>query len=284
MRPLRTATNPREEVKMSSKSMAKAETKVPSYLAEKKMTGAGVSTDSADMLIPMVAILQGLSPQVNKDLPGYVEGALPGKFYLKNAPNPLMDEFVFQPCHFEKAVVEWLPRNKGGGGGGGFVAKHAAMPADAESKPSPENPDKMIMVRKNGNICADTRYHSGFVILPDGTPMPAVIPFTSTGHTVSRGWMFLMAQKQIAGQKADSWAIYYKITTKGKSRGNQHWYIAEITDAGEVDERGQPTTLYAPTAEDYERGRALNEGISSGARQYEMAPAHDDPDGDDGKI
>ena len=250
---------------------------LPDYLKDKKQSGAGVSTDSSDMLIPMVAILQGLSPQVNKDLPSYVEGAVPGKFYLKNAPNPLMNEFIFQPCYFEKAVVEWLPRNKGGGGGGGFVTKHAAMPSDAESKPSPENPDKMIMVRKsNGNICADTRYHSGFIILPDGTPMPAVMPFTSTGHTVSRGWMFLMAQKQINGDKADSWAIYYKVTTKGRSRGNQHWYIAEITDAGEPDDKGQPTTMYAPTAEDYERGKALHDGISSGARQYEMAPADDE--------
>ena len=247
---------------------------LPAHLDDIEMTGQGVSTDSADMMIPMINVLQGLSPQVMEGSPAYMDGAKPGLFYMKNAPVQLLDGkkgFLFQPCHFSKGWVEWLPRNKGGGGGGGFVALHKDKPADTIESVSPENPDKKILIRSgNKNVMAETRYHAGYIIGEDGTPLPAVIPFTSTGHTTSRNWMFLMAQKRNKGQKVDSWAIYYRVKTQVKTKGQFTYYVMEVTDAGPADETKQPTTMWVPTKEDYLRGKALNEGISSGARTFDV--------------
>ena len=49
------------------------------------MTGAGVSTDMADNLVPMGRILQKNSPEVEKNDPNYIQGAEPGDIYIKNA-------------------------------------------------------------------------------------------------------------------------------------------------------------------------------------------------------
>jgi hypothetical protein len=259
---------------------------VPAHLQKVKMSGAGVSTDTSDLLIPMCRILQPMSPEVQKRGATYIKGAEPGDIYIKNAANPVLkgeDGFLFQPCYFSKGIVEWLPRDKGGGGGGGFVMLHKEEPADAISVPNPQNPERTMRIRKsNKNILVETRYHGGFIIT-DGTPMPAVIPFASSGHTVSKAWMMLMNSKMVSGVKADSWAVYYRFKTKLKTVGPNTWSIFEITDGGEEDEDGLPSTLWVPTLEDYERGAALGKSLASGAQRFDAAAAGDEA-ADDEKM
>lgn len=248
------------------------EAALPAHLKDLKMTGGGVSSSSEDMLIPMLRILQQMSPEVEKKSASYVAGAEAGDIYIKNIHQPLIkgdDGFLFQPCAFYKKIVEWVPRNKGGGSGGGFVGAYDKEPDDAQDAPHPNDPEKKIRVRKNGNWLVDTRYHVGFLIDDEtGQPMPAVIPFASTGHTISRGWMFAMSQKHSNGVKADSWAVYYHLKTRLKTRGTQAWYLFDIHDAGQ-----DGTTLWVPSLQDYERGKALNAALESGQRSFEMNAA-----------
>lgn len=250
---------------------------LPAHLAKVKMTGAGVSTDAADNLIPMARVLQPLSPEVQKKGTNSIPGAEPGDILIKNAPQPIIkgDEgFLFQPCYFDKGFVEWLPRAKGGGGGGGFVAMHKEEPKDTGSKPNPENPEKSIRVRKsNGNLIVETRYHGGFIIDEDGTPSPAVIPFSGSGHSVSKRWMMLMNKKVVDGAKVDSFAILYKFTTVHVERGGNNWFMFEVSDAGEEDANGLPTTRWVDSVEDYERGKALADSLASGARTFDASEA-----------
>jgi hypothetical protein len=211
-----------------------------------------------------------------------VEGAEPGFIYLKNAPNPLIDGekgFLFQPCFFRQAVVEWVPIGKGGGGGSGFAGTHPEMPKNAQRSQDPNG--KEIMINPdNGNVYVETRYHVGFIISPDAPPMPAVIPFSSTGHTVSRGWMFLMNQKRIGSSIADSFSVYYHITTRMKSKGQQSWHMFEVKDAGPVVD-GVPQTMWVPSKNDYDRGLALYNSLNKGEAKFEEAAPHDDQSRDE---
>jgi hypothetical protein len=245
---------------------------MPAFLGGVKMSGKGVSTDAGDVLIPQAKVLQKGSPQVERRSADYVPGAEAGKIYIKNAPQQIYDGeegFLFQPCHFKQGVVEWIPRNKGGGGGQGFVALHAEMPADAESKPDQEHPEKFNMTRPNGNICIDTRYHSGYIIREGHPPMPCVIPFSSTGHSVSRQWMFLMTQKVDRGAIVDSWCVLYRFKTKLRSKGSNTWFVFDVSDAG-PEVNGLHETMWISSLEDYERGRALNAALESGEQKIDL--------------
>lgn len=280
---------------MNTKSAAiekKASTEVaPAFFNEVDMIGAGVNT--SNMLIPMVRILQQMSPEVEKKGASYIPGAEPGSILIKNAPNPLIngDEgFVFQPCFDERRIVEYIPRQKGGGGGAGFVGANPikgdpnAPPNvmmkntfgdDAVLSSDPNNPDRKVWTRKStNNLLVDTRYINGFIIAKDGAPMPAVISFASTGHTVARNWDLLMAMKRLNGKRVDTWAVYYRLTTKLKTRGTQAWYVFDVKDAGPLSD-GLPTTLWCATRDDYERGRALHDSLKSGQQQFETVAEHD---------
>ena len=277
---------------MAKAEVAVKENNLPAHIAGAQVTGAGVSTDQSDMLIPMLKILQALSPEVEKKGAEYVPGAEPGMILIKNAPNPLIDGekgFLFQHVASNKAIVEWVPRDSGGGGGQGFVATYETMPASMVMAPSPTDPKKKIAINKdNGNLLVETRYHAGYIIDPEGkaAPMPAVIPFSSTGHTVAKGWNFLMAQQMVGNKVADSWFVYYQIKTKLRSKGTQRWYILDITNAGPVDKiTNRPTVLWAPTQADLDRGKALYTSLASGKVKMEQGVAEDGgAEEDDGKM
>jgi hypothetical protein len=229
----------------------------PSFLgaAASADAGKGVSTDQADNLIPLIYVLQPLSPVCNKRDPSYIEGAEPGALWLKNSANPIVDGetgFVFQPCFFSKDWVEWVPRDAGGG----YAGRHATLPKEAKELRDPKNPQKVKYVMPNGNECIETRYHAGYVLTDNG-PLPYVIPMSSTAHTASRGWMFMMNGKRLGGNKLPSWACTYRLKTKQKSNAAGTWFTWDIIDEG-----------YVPDQETYDAGKALFDAFNSGAKTY----------------
>lgn len=260
---------------------------VPAHLQDYQSTGLGVPVDQKDFLIPMARVLDAKSPEVTKGMPNYIKGAEAGDIFIKNAPNPIIkgeEGFIFQPCFKDEAVVEWLPRNKGGGGGGGFVASHPGdyllINKDVCQTPHPENPTKMIWTRKsNKNWLVETRRYAGYAIFDDG-PMPLVIPFQSTGHTVAKQWNMLIAGQRLPnGQRADIFLVYYHLTTTLKQRQDQSWYVFDIVNAGPTNkDNGLPTQLLVPTREDADRGRQLYEQLASG--QAKIAPQEPQEDTD----
>lgn len=220
--------------------------------------GKGVSTAQEDNLVPLIYVLQALSPQVNKRNPSYIEGAEPGSILLRNAPRPVVDGeegVLFQPCYFSKDWVEWVPRDSGGG----FVGRHAELPSEAKKTADPKNPNKVKYVLPNGNELIETRYHVGFALV-DGAALPYVIPMTSSGHTISKQWMVLMNGKQHNGKPLPSFAGLYRLRTKERSNTAGTWFTFDVSDAGFVHSR-----------EDYERGKALYMAFASGEKVMEAA-------------
>jgi hypothetical protein len=259
---------------------------LPAFLNEVEMTGKGVSNTQADKLIPMARVLQPLSPQVLQNNPDQIQGALAGDILVRNAPKPLIkgqNGFLFQSCFFYKDVVEWKPRTQGGGGGQGFVKRWAHEAASevpgAVEQPDPRDQTKKIWVnRETGNWLVETRYHVGYIIDPETGPMPCYIPFSSTGHSVSKAWVFMMSLKQVNGKPADSFAVYYHLKTRQRTRNNQTWFVFDPSDAGPPDANGQPTTKWVPTKADYDRGLQLAQALESG----EVQLAQEETDGAEG--
>lgn len=215
--------------------------------------GKGISTAQEDNLVPLIYILQALSPQVNKRNPSHIEGAEAGSIWLRNSSSPIVDGekgILFQPCYFTKDWVEWVPRDAGGG----YVARHREFPSTAKKVADAKNPNKVKIIMPNGNELIETRYHIGFAITEAG-PLPYVIPMVSSGHTVSRQWMFLMNAKHHNGKKLPSWACLYRLKTKERSNAAGTWFTWDVADGGWVS-----------SPDDYARGKTLYEAFCSGQK------------------
>lgn len=236
--------------------------------------GSGISTAAEDNLVPQMYILQAQSPQVLKRNPAYIEGAEAGMIWLRNVPNPLVpgeEGIDFQPCWFERNVVEWVPRNQGGG----FVARHQFLDSEhgddafrklcermgAHEVPDPENDQRMRWVLENGHELVDTRYHMGYVYRHNLAPQPFVIPLKGTGHTFSRRWTSGM--KGVVARNSEgrmfvlaSWGQLWRITTRFNSRASGDWFMYEADNGRNiVDVHGFDAYLM---------GKALHDGFRQG--------------------
>jgi len=198
-----------------------------------KYAGAGTSQKAEDNLVPMLYILQDNSPQVKKRDPKYIQGAEPGMWVLNNPPRLFADTekgLIFQPCYFWKAIVEWRPR----AAGGGVVNSYEEWPDGAEERPHPEDPSRKIM-KLGDNDLVDTRYHAGHIVEEDGSLQPAVIPFKSTGHTISKGWMVLMNAHKRNGLVMPSFTWLYRLKTTTRENVHGSFFVADIQNYTPVE-------------------------------------------------
>lgn len=238
---------------------------VPDFLREAAAEDAGKGTSqlAADNLVPLIYVLQSNSPQAQKRNPAYIEGAEAGHIWLRNSSHGTIDGeegILFQPCYFTADWVEWLPAR------GGYAGRHDGGPDEppahlnaVEKEIEEDGNVKKRWVLPNGNVVVYTRYHIGYVIFEDGSALPYVIPLSSTGHTVSRGWMTMMNTKKVAGGKvAPSWSCLYRLRTKFKSNAHGEWFTFDVSDEGWVQ-----------SLEDYERGRSLNASFESGEKKID---------------
>lgn len=255
----------------------RASTEVGDLQAQmQKDSGRGLSQDASDNLVPLLYVLQPLSPQVIKKNPKYIQGAEAGDLWLRGMAEPIVkcdendDEsgLIFQPCHFYKEWVEWVPRKDGGG----FVGRHAEKPDEAVQKASdPEKPNRQSW-KLGDNDLVETRYFAGLVHMPDGARVPYIIPFSSTGHSVAKGWMFQMNQKQLpnGGGRPPMFGLLYRLTTVMRSNTEGEWFVIQVDEHLAAD-----GTNFVQTTEDYQKGKQIFEAFDSGAKRGED-PVHDD--------
>ena len=248
--------------KPTTKDLQKQETELPAQTAMSAMmeqdAGLGTSNDAADNLVPLIYVLQKLSQAVDKQNAEYIKGAEPGDIWLRNAPNPIAKKIRFQPCYFYKQWVEWIPLTAGGG----FVGATDERPAAAVETPNPKNPNRTVWLMPNGNELSETRYHVGNVLLDDGSVLPYIIPFSSSGHTVSKQWMFLMNSRTLPnGVRTPSWGTIYEITTKLRKNAAGTWHVLDIN----IDDWVSDEAIY-------NKGKALYNAFTAGALKPDVHP------------
>jgi hypothetical protein len=220
-------------------------------------SGRGVSSAADDNIVPIIYLLQANSPATKKSNPNYVEGAAAGDIWKRNSIHKALvkgDEgMLFQPCYFDKVWVEWRPNR------GGLSGVHKERPSDAEEvEVMHEGKPKRKWVRKNGNELVETRQHVGFA---EGEAF--VIPFSSTGHTVSRGWMQMMNQQYVPGTNkiAPSYAKVYRLSTVERTKDSNSWYIYKVEDLGD---KGWVNK------EQFLKGKQLFEAFSKGEKTADV--------------
>lgn len=232
---------------------------VPAALADRMRedSGKGTSSDQSDSLIPLLYVLQPLSPQVLAKNPAKIPGAEAGDLWLRGSVDSIVkgeEGLVFQPCHFSKDWVEWISRKKGGG----FVGRHKERPDDAVQKKDPEKPSRMSWKLGDHDL-VETRYMAG-IVHRGSERLPYIIPFSSTGHSVAKGWMFMMRSKNVGGRVAPSFGTLYRLKTTMRSNNDGEWFVISVDQEGDgwiVDEG------------DYEMGRSLHDAFESGAKRAE---------------
>lgn len=260
----------------------------------KEDAGKGTSTLARDNIVPMIYVLQALSPQVNKRNPNFLEGAEAGAIWLRNSSMPIVSGdvgFAFQPCHYSRDIVEWIDRDSGGG----FVARHPFASPDesmeeavkrlrGDVRPSKKEGSKRIEYWLGNHELKETRYHAGFVhggyfALENfpGLMMPYMLPLSGSGHQVSREWMFMMNQHTFPGQPDKvlaPWSRLYHLKTRPRTNSaGQEWSMFTVTDdIGWVP--GFPKDLGV-----YNRGKQLFESFERGEKQAEAPIADTDGDG-----
>ena len=148
-----------------------------------------------DLVLPRLAIVQAISPELDENDAAYIEGAKSGMLF-NTLTRELMTEILVIPIKFEKPYLLWRDRKKGGGFGGQF----ATMEEAEDAVLSKEVPEEWDIVDTPTNLC--------IAIPPDGKPYEIAIPLPKSKAKVSRNWNSMI---RLAG--GPRFGRVYKITS-----------------------------------------------------------------------
>jgi hypothetical protein len=216
----------------------------------------GVSIKPEDAIVPLITVLQNGSPQCDRRGPEYLDGAEPGKFWLRGAVEPIRDEIIAIPCAMTHTWMEWLPDRQG------FAARHEEEPSDVEVKPAGSASKRPILVRPNGNVVENVRE---VYVLIDGS-QPFMLPCASTFHQFARTWQSYFRQwlHPTTHKVLPSFARRYKLVTVPKANALGKWFMPKFIDLDWVDKT------------EYVNARAFNEFVEQGRQRIAPPDRNDD--------
>lgn len=231
---------------------------------------------SADLKIPFLRLLQGLSPQLET-----VPEAKAGMWInlITNALFPDGVEFV--PAHHEHFYVEY-ERDKDGKrlpGGEGFRGIHKAsdpmvlkaIATVGEDKFVRGSDGKIVLPKSpDGFDLVETQYMYGVQRLEGGTMIPAVIGFSSTHLPAYQTWLSTAFYEMIPGTAKSKplFAHVYKLGGFKKSnKAGQTWYIPTTAFVG----GSAKTALLDPKSDIYQAAKSVMLRVKQGAVDVDHA-------------
>lgn len=231
---------------------------VPAELMQQfeQHAGAGVSTDASDNVVPLIYLLQPLSPAVMRGHDKQIEGAEPGDIWLRNAPpehSILKEGMVVQPCGFTKTWVEWMPNR------GGFVQRHAERPADAQLSDIDDGKGgtRKAWLMPNDNVVVETREVRVIVHHDELGRLEYLMPLSGTGHTFHKTWNGAMRNEKLPnGARAPSFSLLYRLMPQLQQKNNNSWWQYTFEKVGFVED-----------VEDFQAGLTLYEAFESGEKR-----------------
>lgn len=184
--------------------------------------GQGFEEAGADAFAtPFLVILQDLSPQTKKLMPGYIEGAKPGTI-LQSVSHELFDNIRVVPCYYSQVWIEWVPREKNGG----LVAIH---PAETPLRTQITRDEMNRPMLPNGNLLEDTRQHFVLLVRPNGEVQPCLIAMKGTQIKPSKQWMASTRASYTYGKqllsKLPMYACSYILGVEEQANEKGSWYV-----------------------------------------------------------
>ena len=176
------------------------------------------NTSSTDFVMPLLKVLQKLSPELNPQKAQYIKDAKVGQF-LDTSTGELMDSVEVIPCLYKPQIVEWKA------GRAGFVGSHE--PGAELGLPRNE---KNQWVKANGNILIDTRYYYCLRITKTGELVQNILALSSSNIKVSKDWLTKMLSQKVKSTKTGQMVplpIFInvcKITTQYETKGEHDWF------------------------------------------------------------
>lgn len=204
-----------------------------SVVEEKEMIALDASFDNLDtgledvtkddMAIPLLKILQALSPQVNKRDGDYVDGAEAGAI-LNSVTNTVYDGeegITVVPCAYRKSYVEWAPRESGQG----LIKDHE----DRNILDNCFRDEKGKYQLDNGNYIEETAYFYLLIQENGGAVSQAVVPMKGSQLTKARKWVTTMKmQTRVTsdGRRVPAPMFFnkYQLTTVHQQNDMGNWF------------------------------------------------------------
>jgi hypothetical protein len=230
----------------------------PSEIEE--MGGYGQENVTAvNVLLPRLAILQTLSPQLKKNKVEYIPGAEIGDWCELGTGDIFKGEVEVIPCHFVTQYIQWK-KNRGGFAGN--------LGTDASCLQQTTLNEKRQNILPSGDSIVETA--QWYCLLHVGSDWRRVfLPFSSTGLKVSRKWMTLARAERLLGKEGPFMPpLFYrpwKLTIAMDSNDQGDWYLPipnRVAREKEDISAAQPDqfkTIYHLMAEANDRRRWLLE-------------------------
>lgn len=215
-----------------------------------KETGAGNdNVTAADMLIPRLKLLQGLSPEVDSTKDQYVPGAEPGQYINANT-HELAGEMYVINLYYEHVYGVFVKRKFGGGFKGSFYSQQEAEAAITQlASEDQELMEQMMEVVETG------RHTLLQIDLKTGKLEPVVFDMTSTKLQTSRAW-----NTEIARRGGDRFSCVWKLTKQSKTNTKGSWFIPHFEFMGPLNDE-----MYQRAHEKYDQ---ITGALESGKVSY----------------
>jgi len=215
------------------------------FASDAGMGMEGVDKDS--FAIPFLALLQGLSPQLET-----IDEAKPGLF-VNTITDEVYKEVLVVPCAYQRRYLRWAPRSDGGGYKGEYnphdieTGKIVGVERDADGR-----------LRLEGDELKDTRNHFVLVQSKSGAWQPALLSLSSTQIKKSKRWMSRIQGIEMRTQDGKpfnppSFSHIYKLKPIKEENGKGAWWGIDIEMVQPVDD-----------AELYARAKEFNMQVAAG--------------------
>lgn len=257
--------------------VAVTESKLPAtILFDEDDVGAGLEGAGQDSFaLPILAVLQKGSPQVDEASGVSLEGAKAGMFF-DNVSGKLRDGksgVRLVQAAYRRVFLRWGPRGSDSAGFKGELAPDQVAQLRAEGKiVEHENrlyfplPDGTISEKKCDRV-ADTRLHYVLVLDEDGSWSNAVLSLTST--QIKKSKLLMSALAAIKKRTSDgrfitppTFATVIRATTVPEQNDEGTWFGVRFEVAGDVE-----------SPEVYAAAKQFYQGVSQGQNQARF----DDP-------
>lgn len=178
-----------------------------------------------DIIIPRLAILQALSPQLDPAKPEYIKGAERGQFIDVASEEVWSGQLELLPVYFATVYLEWAPRSSGGG-----LVNNYGTDATILSKCTRDENNRNQL--PNGNYVAETATYFLFNLTAGGRR--SFLPLSSTQLKAARQWMTKIQQQKEVNTAGVEFTppIYWRAWTASvvpQSNAKGSWYGWKFT-------------------------------------------------------